>query len=312
MSLINPNFPRAAAGLRRESVSVVSLQKQGGRFGLRRAATVELSEGALTPDFIEQNVQNAQEVITILREAVSGAGLQGNRKWSISLPADAARMAILTLESVPKSKAERTDVLNWKAERAFGAKSNEMRMAFQPLHPDAKNRPRYFAVAVRLEVLAEYEEIFSQLGWQAGLVMPRHVSEAQWLMVPKNARLGGDCLMVSAQADGFTAILMHAAQPSVVRSVACYREEREDELYRLLLFYKDRFEAENTGAELNLRSLLLIGEGISKQRLQEISAETLGYNLQILGAEDVGLMLPQEIRFEDIAAPAGLASLAWR
>lgn len=313
MSFINPNFPRAAVGLRREGVSVISLQKSGRQFSVRRAATIELPAGVLQPDFFAENVIEPQEIVETMRQAITGAGLQSHKKWSISLPADTARMQILTLEAAPKTAAERADVLNWKAERAFGVRPAEMRLALQPLAPDGKGRPRYFAVAIRLETMDEYEELFDALGWQAGLILPRHVSEAQWLMLAKNAKTSGDTLMVSSQADGFTAILLRGNQPSVVRSVQCEIEEREDELYRLLLFYRDRFEAENSAAaELNLRRMLLIGETFPRDRVREISNETLGYDLQVLGANEVGLVLPDGIKFEDIAAPAGLASLAWR
>jgi hypothetical protein len=308
MSLISPNFPRAAVGLRREAISVLSLQKQGRRFNLSRAATVELAEGVLQPHFDEQNIQNPTEILETLRQATAGAGLQANKKWSVSLPADTARMAIVTLETAPKSAAERNEILNWKAERAFGAKSDEMRVAFQRLAPDAKNRPRYFAVAIRLAVLDEYEAIFDALGWRAGLILPRHVSEAQWLL--SGNKTAGDALMISSQSDGFTAILFRQNQPSVVRSVICELDEREDEIYRLLLFYRDRFDS--NAVEPNLQKLFLIGDDFPKNRLREIARETLDYDLQILGAAEVGLNLPAEIKFEDIAAPAGLASLARR
>ena len=309
-SLINPNLPRAAVGLRGENVSVVGLQKQGRGFQVRRAATIELKENALQPDFFERNVYDTVELLTVLRETAAGAGLQSNKKWSVSLPADAARMAILTLEVAPKSKAETTEVLNWKAERAFGAKVDEMRIAFQPLTPDISKRPRYFAVAIRLTVLDEYEMLFDNLGWQAGLILPRHVSEANWLMLPKNKQTSGDALLLSSQVGGFTAVLFRQSEPSIVRSIACRIDERDDELYRLLLFYRDRAEAENS--ESNLRRMLLIGEGFDLNIIRDISQETLGHDLQILGAPEIGLNIPAEIDFADIAAPAGLASLAWR
>ena len=312
MSLISPNFPRAAAGLRRESVSVVSLHKQGRQFGLRRAATIELPAGVLQPDFFEENIVVPNEVLSALQEAAQSAGLLGQKKWSVSLPADTARIAILTLETAPKNKAETAEVLNWKAERSFGAKPEEMRLAFQPLLPDANRRVRYFAVAIKLDVLAEYEDLFNTLGWQVGLVLPRQISESKWLKPLRAAKNKSDALMVSSQADGFTAMLLRQSEPVIVRSVICTEDEREDEFYRLLLFYRDRFNAENIGAEINLKDILLVGDGFQPARVQEIAAETLGYNLQILGSNEVGLSLPAEIRFEDVAAPAGLASLAWR
>jgi Tfp pilus assembly PilM family ATPase len=311
-SLIKPNFPRAAAGIRRESVSVVSLQKQGRQFGLRRAATVELPSGVLQPDFFEENIVVPSEVLRALQEAAQSAGLAGQKKWSVSLPADAAQIAILTVETAPKTKAERAEVLNWKAGRAFGAKPEEMRLTFQPLAADANRRIRYFAVAIKLDVLAEYEDLFNELGWQVGLVLPRQISESNWLKTARNTVKQSDALMVSSQVDGFTAILLRQSQPVIVRSVVCTEEEREDEFYRLLLFYRDRFNAENIGAEINLKDILLIGDDFKAARVQEIATETLGYNLRILGWDEVGLDLPPEIQFEDVAAPAALASLAWQ
>jgi hypothetical protein len=58
---------------------------------------------------------------------------------------------------------------------------------------------------------------------------------------------------------------------------------------------------------------LIIGEGFNRDRLDEIAMETLGHDAKILRPEDVGLNLPDgSISFEEIAAPAALASLALR
>jgi Tfp pilus assembly PilM family ATPase len=296
-------------GLRREGISVVSVQKQGRSFALRRAATVDLPAGVLQPSFNEANIAEPQELLAAMREAATSAGLQTQKRWSASLPADSARMSILTLEVAPKTKKELSEVLNWKAERSFGVRPEELRLAIQPLSPDASKRPRYFVVAVRLDVLAEYDELFENLGWQVGLVLPRHLSEAQWLTLSKSSKLLGDSLLVSSQADGFAAMLFRAGQPAVVRSVMCEPEEREDELYRLLLFYRDRLASEHTA----LDRFLLIGEDFAAERLSEITNETLGYDTKILRPEDIGFLWQDDaLRFDDIAAPAALASLALR
>ena len=55
--------------------------------------------------------------------------------------------------------------------------------------------------------------------------------------------------------------------------------------------------------------LMVIGEGITKQRAGEIVNETTGGDLRPLQAEDLGLQLPsREFSFDSIAAPAGLAT----
>jgi hypothetical protein len=95
--------------------------------------------------------------------------------------------------------------------------------------------------------------------------------------------------------------------------VTCEPEECEDELYRLLLFYRDRRggEAEQMGHLLS--RLLVVGELITKDRAGEIVNETLGANLRSLNAGDLGLQLAsRELSFDAIAAPAGLAILSWQ
>ncbi len=309
-SLFNPRFPKNAIGFERGLLSVVSLQKKGRRqFEVRRAATIDLPDYLLRPSFSEANIADPDEMLITLREAAKSAGLGGQKRWSASLPGETGRAAILTLEMKPSANKELAEMLNWKAERSFGAEANELHLAFQPLSNDASGKARYFAVAVKNDVLSEYEDIFDALGWQVGMILPRHVSESNWLTLEKT---NGDSLLISSQADGFTAMLLRKNQPAVVRSVSCELTERDDEIYRLLLFYRDRFSAENIGADYNLEKFLVVGGGFSHRRLNEIINETLGYTLPILRPEDVGLHLSgDEVKFDEVAAPAALASLAF-
>jgi hypothetical protein len=98
-----------------------------------------------------------------------------------------------------------------------------------------------------------------------------------------------------------------------VRSIVCESQECEDELYRLLLFYRDRRSGESDAGAQALGKLLVVGDMIGKKRASEIVNETLGANLRPLGAQDVGLQLStRELSFDAIAAPAGLATLSWQ
>jgi hypothetical protein len=54
-----------------------------------------------------------------------------------------------------------------------------------------------------------------------------------------------------------------------------------------------------------------MGDLLNKQRVAEIAQETLGVNLRPLTANEVGLIIPGDLPFDLIAAPAGLARLAW-
>jgi hypothetical protein len=313
--LIAPKLPAAAIGLESKSAAVVHLERRrrGEGFALRRAATVALSDSLLVPGFDEINITDPQELAHALEEAVIGAGLGRQRKWSVSLPEAVTRAVILNLESPPGSRAELEEVLRWKTERNFGVPLEELRVSREKLPADAQGRDRYLAVGVRESVLSEYESVFASLGWRAGLILPRHVGESRWLL-NGGAPVAGDALLVSSHREGFTVMLMRAGQPLVVRSVLCEAEDRDDELYRLLLFYRDRIAAAEEDHETRgIERLLVLGEGFDKDHVSQLIAETLGYELRPMGASEVGLQLPPgELNFDEIAAPAGLATLAWR
>ena len=308
-ALTQPNYPKAALGIEAESITALSLQKEGReQFGIRQAATIELPEHLLTPNFLEQNIHGAEEMLSLLEEVVSTAGLQKQKRWSVSLPGNTARTAILTLENEPASKEELTQILDWKTENTFGAPAGELRISRQKISADKEGKARYFATAIKLSVVDEYETLFERLGWQAGLVLPRAVSEAEWLIDKKGA---SDSLLISSQSDGFTALLLRGDEPAVVRTVTCTESELDDEIFRLLMFYRDRLADEQSGNLLE--KLLIIGKDITSARLREIASEALGRTLNILRPEDVGLNLPaSNLKFDELAAPAGLASLGWR
>jgi len=212
------------------------------------------------------------------------------------------------MESQSQSAGEAQDVLRWKIERGFGATLEELSISKERLQKDTQGRDRYLVIAVRKAILAEYEALLETLGWRAGLILPRHLGEAQWLVRNGSA---GDSLLLSGSSQGFTGVIFRDKHPLIVRTVTCTEDEFEDEFYRFLLFYRDRSVPE-TGAGQGLARLMVIGEGITKQRAGEIVNETTGGDLRPLGAEDLGLQLPsREFSFDSIAAPAGLATLSW-
>jgi hypothetical protein len=305
-AITQPSYPKAAIGFEKDSITALALQKEGrGQYGIRQAATVDLPSNLLVPSFLDKNIANPREFAVLIEEAVVNSGLLNQKKWSISLPSNTARTAIFTLENEPASKQEVEDILDWKAEQIFGVPSGEMRISRQKISDDRDGKSRYFASAVKLSVIDEYETVFEGFGWKAGLILPRAISEAHWL---SDKRERTDSLLISSQEDGFTALLLRGDEPTVVRSVTCAENERDDEIYRLLMFYKDRLGDESSGNFLE--RLLVIGKNIVPSKIKEISADALGTALTILRPEDVGLYIPSGgLSFEELAAPAGLAAL---
>ena len=212
------------------------------------------------------------------------------------------------MDSQSQSASELQEVLKWKVERGFGAALEELSISKERLQKDPQGRDRYLVIAIKKAILAEYEAVLESLGWRAGLILPRHLGEAQWLVRNGGA---GDSLLLSGSSQGFTGVIFRDKHPLIMRTVECAEDEFEDEFYRLLLFYRDRSTPE-TGHGPGLVRLMVVGEGITKERAGEIVNETTGGDLRPLQAEDLGLQLPnREFSFDSIAAPAGLATMSW-
>ena len=323
--LVSPRYPSAAVGLSGEAACVIQLDRRGGSFVVRAASVLPLPQGLVRPGFDEQNVADHAALARSLADATSSAGLARRRRWSVALPEASTRTSILTMETQPASRSEAEEMLRWKTERALGAPLDELRVSRERLKPDPQGRERHLVTAVRLSVLAEYEQVFASLGWHAGLILPRHAGEAWWLMRDGGGADSSDSLLVSAHPEGFTALILRAREPLYVRTVSCEPEDRADELYRFLLFYRDRnapAEAEG-GADAapapparfaadRIGRLLVAGAGLDEAQAGAVIEETLSSPPRAVRAEELRLSLPtREIDFAQIAAPAGLAALAW-
>jgi hypothetical protein len=308
--VVEPWYPNTAIGLENGLASVVQIERLGSNAcTVRRAATFNIAESLIRPSFDEPNIHDGAQLTSVLSELVTSAGLLRHKRWSLSLPEATTRTLVLTIEGQAQSGSELQEILQWKMERGFGSELQELSVSKKRLQKDSQGRDRYLVTAVRKGVLREYETVLESLGWRAGLVLPRHLGEAQWLVRNGPA---GDSLLLSGSSEAFTAVILRDKNPLIVRTVSCSDEEWEDEFFRLLLFYCDRSTPEGADGNLNLTRLMVIGDGITKERAQEIVNETTGGDLRPLKAEDLGLQLPSsQLSFDSIAAPAGLATLSW-
>ncbi|HTG85684.1 MAG TPA: hypothetical protein VL907_01570 [Pyrinomonadaceae bacterium] len=308
--LVNPWYPATAIGLEKGVASVVHLERgKDNTSRLRRAATFNISESLVRPSFDQPNLEDPAQLANVLKELAASAGLLKQKRWSLSLPEATTRTLVVTMEGQAQSGSELQEVLTWKIERGFGAALDELSISKERLQKDPQGRDRYLVVGVRKDVLAEYESVLDLLRWRTGLILPRHLGEAQWLMRHGGA---GDSLLLSGFGEGFTGVIFRDGHPLIVRTVTCAPDEFEDEFYRFLLFYRNRTAPEGIENGSRLTRLMVMGEGITRERASEIVNETTGDNLHTLEAHHLGLQLPsREFSFDSIAAPAGLATLSW-
>lgn len=298
--------PTTAAGFIDDYFTVVDLRRVRQGFTLASSAVTQLPAGVVTPSFDDLNVLEAREMADIIRQTAEAAGLGRKKKWSVALPDTTARSFVVSLEGKPGSRSELNEVLSWKIERLVAAPASELRISRQRISPLA-GQERYILTVAREEVLAQYEDIFASVGWTTGLLLPRHVGEAQWLGWDKSP---GDKLLVSANRHGFTSLVMRDGEPLLVRNYQCEPEATADELHRFALYYRDRLAP--TASANALTGMLVLGDIDINEARRAVSDATES-EPRAMNSREFGFDFSGEgIRFEHLAGAAGLATIAWQ
>ncbi|HJQ22687.1 MAG TPA: hypothetical protein VKA60_02150 [Blastocatellia bacterium] len=296
--------PPTAAGFINDSFTVVDLRRARHGFTLSASAVTQLPPDVVNPSFDELNILDAGELIEIIRQTAEAAGLMRKKHWSVALPDTTARSFVVPLESKPGSRAELNEVLAWKIERLVAIPATELRISRQRISP-LGGQERYAVTVARDEVVAQYEAAFEHLGWTAGLMLPRHLGEAQWLTWDRSP---GDKLLVSANRQGFTSLVMRNGEPLLVRSYQCEPEATADELHRFALYYRDRLAT----SAAPLTAMLVLGE-IDLDEAQRAVSDATESEPRAMRAAEFGFDMPSDaIRFEHLAGAAGLATIAWQ
>src|SRR5262249_4530111 len=158
-------------------LALITLKRSGGEFEPRNLGVHRIPAGVVRGSFTEPNITNEPILIESLSKTASQAGMKSIRALSVSLPAGSARRLVVTPDSMPGSRAELAQMIEWKAERGLGQKFGDLRVSHTRLK-DHNGRPQFLISGVTEQVVAQYERIFKQLGWQAGMITPRHIGEA--------------------------------------------------------------------------------------------------------------------------------------
>jgi hypothetical protein len=304
--LFQPRIPHIGAGFIDDRFVVVDMQKRRGRLSIAASAYTVLPPGLICAEFDSPNITNPAELAEIIMQTAEGAGLANRKKWSVTLPQGVARTVVVSVEGNPTSRKEIDEIVAWKVERALGISTSGVRMSREPL-PKSSGGQRYLVAVSDQSVLAEYEAAFQRVGWQVGLLLPRLLGEAEWLL---GSPTTGDKLLISAHPGGFASMIVRDGEPLLIRTHDS-GQSFADEVYRVVLFYMDRFQV-NTQPQPRLEQLMIIGDLDRRQAMQAVGDAT-GITPHLVTPSDLGLDLEGEpVSFDLIAAPSGPAILAWK
>lgn len=303
--LTAPDLPRTALSISETHLSIVTLRRNGGTFEPKNLGVLRLPAGLVQASFNELNVSSESALIEQLTRTASQAGISRPRSLSVALPAGSAHSQVISLDTIPSSNQELMQMIEWKIERSFGQRVSELRTSHTRLS-EFNGKPHWLVTAAHKQVLEQYERVFKELKWQVGLVVPQHLGEAQWLL---RQNLDDDQVLVSLNDRGFDTVIVRGREPIMVREVECSAEEREDEFFRLMVYYRDRLLPEN--APVTLSRLLTLGNASDQRKFRDVLNSALDKHALSLDPQQIGLKVDPNAPFSHFAAAGGLASMAW-
>jgi hypothetical protein len=303
--LTSPIFPSTSLAIRDNYLALIKLQYRNKIFEPRNLGVLKLPAGLLRAGFTELNIADVPTFKEQLKKTLKLAGITDLKALSVTLPNRSSRSMVVSFDALPEKREELGQMIEWKVERTFGHKFSDLRVNYTRL-TDLDGRPQWVVSAAHEKVIAQFESCFEELGWEVGLIVPQHMGEAQWLI---RSRIDEDQAVVSLNDNGFDTVIVRRGQPFMVRNVDCPVAERENEFFRLMVFYRDRLQPADP--QLAINRVLTIGNAVEQRRYRDILSSALEKQVVSLAPKQLGLRIDPNAPFVNFAAAGGLATMAW-
>ena len=128
-----------------------------------------LKAGALVPGIAEHNVKAPEAVAGAIRSAL-GQVAPRSRAVTLLLPDSVVRVFILDFDSLPSKAAEAVPVLRFRLRKMIPFDAEHAGLSYQVLS-QTKTECRVLAAVLPGPVLAEYEAVVRQAGYEPGAVL---------------------------------------------------------------------------------------------------------------------------------------------
>ncbi len=160
--------PRLALEIRPEGV--VAARAEDAQALVSAVSFGVFEEGTLTPGLKAGNVAERRVVVAAVKKALEAVALR-ERAVTVVMPDAAVRVLLLDFDALPAKLAEALPVVRFRLKKLLPFDADEAVVSFQVMSA-SKNMVRVLAVAVPKEVLAEYEGLVREAGFEPGAVMP--------------------------------------------------------------------------------------------------------------------------------------------
>jgi type IV pilus assembly protein PilM len=213
MDLLPKNLgtrPRLAIEIRPEGV--VAARTEDVSATLSAVAWGQFSEGAVLPGLKPGNLVARAEAIAAVKKALEAVALK-ERQTTLVLPDATVRVLLLDFDQLPAKAEEALPVVRFRLKKLLPFDADEAIVSYQ-IMSQSRGLVRVLAVAVPREVLAEYESVVREAGFEPGAVLPSTLAACAGLTETDVAQL-----LVNAGETGVTTAIVQGGVLLLHRTV---------------------------------------------------------------------------------------------
>jgi len=160
--------PRLAVEIRPEGV--VAARAEDAQAVVSAVAFGVLAEGVIAPGLKPGNVGNVPVAVAAVKKALDAVALK-ERYTTLVVPDAAVRVLLLDFDSLPAKAAEALPVVRFRLKKLLPFDSDDAVISYQ-IMSSIRGSVHVLAVAVPRDVLAEYESLVREAGFEPGAVLP--------------------------------------------------------------------------------------------------------------------------------------------
>jgi len=187
-----------------------------------RLHAVDGSEATVAPSGIGSDAAGRAAVVAALRKALESVCLR-SREVTLIVPDAAVRVLLLDFDELPAKHTEALPVVRFRLKKLLPFDADDAAVSYQVM-ATAKAGLQVLAVAMPRELLADYESVVREAGFEPGAILPSTLAALAGL--PE-----GDAplLLVNAGREGVTTAIVKAGVLLLHRTVDLGADLRADQ-----------------------------------------------------------------------------------
>lgn len=167
--------PRLAVEIRPEGVFAARAQDATGQ--IAQVARAELPREAVQPGLRQQNISDRPRVAAAVRQVLTQLQLGKLRDVTLIIPDAAVRVVLLDFDTLPSNPEDALAVVRFRLTRLLPFPPDAAQISYQVMVERARQL-QVLAVAIPYTVLAEYESVVREAGYEPGAVLPSSLAVA--------------------------------------------------------------------------------------------------------------------------------------